>query len=284
MSDQTSMLDGTKSVSEGAGAPAASNRASRRTAAAKLLQAAALATVLVPLGSIKAEANPCTFSDSGTSNCATNAGGEGFTLFDFADPGYKVGLKFDEVHGQFGFEIVAHELTEAQALAKMVNFPGFRPVPIGTDDPAAPFIDFEIVGAPAPCFEVTLGDCDNATNTWVSRGDRGPAAQKGYDLRIYWSADTNALYPDPHVLHATGGSEFYDIDVSDGSYNTFVPCDIFNTCGNEFLKVGDPAVGGRDDMFTTFGLGDDSQVPEPASLLLLGSGISGLLYRHRRRK
>ena len=37
----------------------------------------------------------------------------------------------------------------------------------------------------------------------------------------------------------------------------------------------------RDDMFTSFTLADQT-VPEPASLMLLGSGISALLYRRRR--
>ena len=207
----------------GSGAPAASKRASRRTAAAKLLQAAALAAVLVPLGSVKAEANPCTFNDSGTSNCATNAGGEGFTLFDFADPGYKVGLKFDEVLGQFGFEIIAHELTEAQALAKMANFPGFSARPYRNQCRRRRSSTSRSSAPRRHASKMAVGDCDNAVNTWVSRGNRGPTAEKGYDLRIYWSADTDALYPDPHVLHATGDSELYDIDVSDGSYSQLRP-------------------------------------------------------------
>jgi hypothetical protein len=268
---------------------ATSGTRSRSSKAAKLVQAAALAAVLVPLGSVTAEASTCTFNFSGSPSCGiVGAGADGFGFFGFVDPTYKVALAFDEVIGQFDVTITATELTEAEALAKMSAFPGFRPVPIG-NNLEAPFIDFN-VSAPAPC--TTDAECGApGTNTWRSDNDpgtRGPGVPSGYELRVYWLADTDSLYPDPHLLHATGASELYDIDITDPNfpYTTIVPCEVFDACESTgFAAFVDPAAGGRDDMFTTFGLGDATNaVPEPASLLLLGSGIGGWLYRRRRQK
>ena len=93
------------------------------------------------------------------------------------------------------------------------------------------------------------------------------------------------------MLHNTGEvDELYDFDMTDPAgfpYTDEVPCEVFDSCEfSELAKLGgplDPAVGGRDDMFNGFTLADPSNpVPEPASLLLLGTGISGWLYRRRR--
>jgi hypothetical protein len=284
MSDQISTLDGTEPVVKVPASPAHCRRVSKSSNAAKLLQAAALAAVLVPLGSVAAEASSCHFG--GSTSCASNAGGEGFTLFEFGSGGsapYRVGLRFDTIVGEFDIDIDDIAMDEATMLAKLTNFPGFRPVPIG-DDPA-PFIEFRVTDhSNGPCFVTPTNNCSTATNTWISQGARGPAADQGYDMRFYWLNNTDGLFPDPHVLHATGSSELYDIDISDGSYATFVPCDVFGTCSQRVASSGDPAAGGRDDMFTAFTLADPtSPVPEPASLVLLGTGISGWLYRRRRR-
>lgn len=261
-------------------APVSTRTRNKSSKAAKLLQAAALAAVLVPLGSVPAEASTCTFDFSGSPGCGiAGVGADGFGFFGFADPSYKVALAFDEVIGEFEVTITATELTEAQALAKMAAFPGFRPVPIGST-PGTPFIDFN-VSAPAPC--TTDAECAGA-NTWRSDSDpdtRGPGVPSGYELRIYWTKDTDSMgFTNPRVLHATGGNDVYDHDITDPGfpYTTEIPkCSIFD------CELVDPAAGGRDDMFTTFGLADAS-VPEPTSLLLLGSGISGWLYRRRRQK
>jgi PEP-CTERM motif len=265
----------------------ASRKTVRNSFGATLVRAAALAAVLVPLGSVAAEASSCHFG--GATSCATNGGGEGFTLFDFGSGGsapYRLGLRFDQVIGEFDVTITDFAFTEAEMLARLTAFPGYQPVPIG-DDPVRPYIEFRVTGQPAPC--TTDAECEAANNTWRSDpSTRGPATEFGYDMRIYWLADTDAMFPDPHFLHNTGDDdELYDFDMTvPGSYATFVPCDVFNTCSARAATVGDPAIGGRDDMFNAFTLADPTatDVPEPASLLLLGSGISGLVYRRRRRK
>lgn len=252
--------------------------------AAKLVQAAALAAVLVPLGSVTTEASSCGFGTSAGGSGACAITGDGFTVFEFNDPTYKIGLQFDTTFGGFSVIIDDVAFTEAAMLAKLTAFPGFQPVPIGSN-PAAPFIEFQVT-APTPCFVSPTNDCSNASNTWLSEGARGQFADQGYDMRFYWLADTDAMFPDPHVLHNTGDDDqLYDIDMTvDGSYSTLGHCDVFVCIGSLDKPAGDPAVGGRDDMFNGFTLADPTNpVPEPASLLLIGSGISGLLYRRRRR-
>jgi hypothetical protein len=280
MSDQISTLDDTQT--EALATPAPSKRARKSSAAAKLLQAAALAAMLVPLGSVAAEASTCTFGGSGS----CSFGPEGGQLFDFGVGGtapYKVELRFDQTFGEFDVTITDDENTYAEITNRFTEFfGGYQPVPIGSN-PLAPFIVFG-VDAPAPC--TTDAECNApGTNTWRSDNNpstRGPGVFPGYELWIYWTAETDGMFPHPETLHDTGSTgpeSQFDIKITiPGSYNPGPICDVF------LGECVDPAVGGRDDMFQDFTLADGSSVPEPTSLLLLGSGISGLLYRRRRRK
>lgn len=92
-----------------------------------------------------------------------------------------------------------------------------------------------------------------------------------FDVRILWAFDTNLLYPngpgDTIRLFTDHGQGFTDITTL-GSYFP----------GNPF----DPGIGGSDNNFSTFEVFETT--PEPGSLILLGSGLSALLYARRRRR
>ena len=68
------------------------------------------------------------------------------------------------------------------------------------------------------------------------------------------------------MLHAVG-DDTYDIDITNGPYHP------------------DPGIGGRDNNFQRLLVTHDATVvPEPATMLLIGSGLGTLLYQRRRRR
>jgi hypothetical protein len=104
-----------------------------------------------------------------------------------------------------------------------------------------------------------------------------------FRVDIFWFAPTDDDFPDGpngqvRLLHDSslvpGG--FFGADVTiPGSYfaklcKPFVPCD--------------PGIGGRDNNFQNFVVVQFPAVPEPATLVLVVSGIGSLWYQRRRRR
>lgn len=215
--------------------------------AKKLVQAAALAAVLVPLGSVAVETSPITHSYSG-------AGGSPPTstqMFDFGP--YDFTLTFESLAMFAGFSVTVDNQTTNQAAvaSRLSKFPGFLCVPIDPGVPSSPCVDFAVT-APPP----------------------GPGTWSGfYDLFIHWDANTNSSFPNTpgnriRLLHNRGDVEGngFDTDITFGPYDP------------------EPGTGGRDDLFQSFLVAQAPPVPEPATLLLVSTGVSGLLYHRRRRR
>src|SRR5437867_12206803 len=134
MSEQMSASEETATVTE----QATSRRGRKSSNAAKLIQAAALAAVLVPLGSVAAEATPttCSFAGGGSGGFfACQSGPEGGLLFNFGNSSeYRAELRFDQLNGGFNVTIDDVEQTYQQIHDRFAQFfPTFQPVPIDTD-------------------------------------------------------------------------------------------------------------------------------------------------------
>jgi hypothetical protein len=98
--------------------------------------------------------------------------------------------------------------------------------------------------------------------------------QQGTDYLGLWHQEIawfgDGEYVDPQVFHDSRPLDFFGANITD-------PGSFCIECG----PPGDPAIGGTARDFSDT-LVADTTVPEPASLLLIGSGL-GALYRRRQR-
>jgi len=254
------------------------------------LQAAALAALILPLAATAANASTITCAyGGGITPCGVTGGGGGvssgtgigstaFFNFDGDNNGtldYRAELAFDDVNGPFSVSIT-DTITSQAALGPRfaTSFPDAVCVPIF--DGVNGCVEFHIV-APAP-----------GPTTWTSAGPRGNPATIGFNFTISWFVNTDQPGDATHirVLHDTGGTDSqYDIDITTpGSYVGPQTAGCGSIC---LLTDGDddPGIGSRDNNFQNFTVvRTPTAVPEPASLLLIGSGVSALIYRKRRQR
>jgi len=239
----------------------ASSAEQQSSTAVKLAQAAALAALLVPLGSVavETESMTCGFYGYSAGDCGSGAGGATQT-FDFGP--YKYTLTFLGLTGPESVTILDAPLSQT-AFDSRASLPGtYDCVPLV--DPSS---------SSSPCVDFVITDSSNGAN------------YSGYVFSIAWLFDTETLFPngtDPP------GSEPGQVRVLQnpgnvtGNAYTIDMCLAFPTPGCQYTAgFVDPEISSGDTDFSSMTVAWTS-VPEPGSLLLFAAGLGGLLYRRRR--
>jgi hypothetical protein len=246
----------------GVEAPLAARRkmSKRSSTAVKLVQAAALAAVLVPLGSISVETTSCTFTGSGYggygygAGCTPGTGGR--THFDFGNPAFFFELDLDSVFDPAGVTVTVDPLAIDQE-SFQARLPGFL--------------------AGYSCIEIDGTNCENFKVTVEAPGD---TTWRGWRGLIHWEFPT-ALDGDlVRMLHEKGdrmpGEPFGDNTYDEDMCLTF-------GC----VYDSDPSISSGDtdfqELIATLAPAADA-VPEPGSVILVGTGISAWWYRRRRKR
>ena len=230
--------------------------------AKKLIQAAALASMLVPLGAVAADA--ATINCTVESNCSGtgfySSGVSGSNIWKFyTDASFDTLLYSLMIEGVAGsnFEVDVADRQVSVFNLEEFNIPGAGCIPFldesETDNDTC--VIFDVTATPAA--------------TWI--GD--------YYIEMRWFAPPGEPGSSPlkppddgrnHIYRSDDGFNFIE-QLGESEYDPELEAD-----------PEDPALGGRGDSFSSFIAGRES-VPEPATLLLLGTGVAATLYRRRRR-
>jgi hypothetical protein len=255
--------------------PAVPQQSARGSNATKrLIQAAALASALVPLGSVAADAAIINIQcDANGGGCTGGEFGSGGGLYEPEGSGVNTWGFYDGDTLLYTFQITGEASNEFELFVSDFQFDSQS-----TEPP------YDIPFLNGACIPLVEGDDQTAsddlcvifdvfTNDEVNWVD-------GYYVEMRWFAPLGPAGqfatkpPDDgrnFIFRAADGFNFDDPLVED---NLYLPQ----------ATPDDPALGGRGDVFSSFIAGRaDVSAPEPATLLLLGTGLAATLYRRRRR-
>lgn len=228
-----------------------------------LIQTAVLAAVLIPLGTVAVESATvtCGFSSSyegyygGTyCNGGDSSADPNRSRFDFGT--FWLELEFTLVPGaQFDVTVVTTEDTDF-VQGKAGDFEGYTCIGITSTGEC---VDFEVIPS------------EPALLNWTH-----------YEIEIHWNKidgqvlDTTLMT----MLHDVGPHGSNDELLRDYDTDMCALTGVYDACEID----PDPGIRSGDTDFRSFAAFQrPAAVPEPSSLLLLGTGIGGILFGRRRR-